>query len=1248
VPAAHPQTGDVLDRALTAARAQAPPQGAKGFFHAVAGTKSPINRQSSRIAKPFASNQFLGGGNTPTVATPEQQAFLALPQAKKGNAQATKIEQNYVKAADTQTTTPARTVKGARGSGSSVQGAALTAPNINAVLQRGLGVVGAGVPIGSAAQPFISALQKAGLDPNAKQQVIAGFSKDATLQQPGVAGSLAAAAIARGNSLPAHPTSRQLLTAALSDKKPSYWDIISNLPKDALYTPVYAAEGGYALGHASRAALPTGLGGQGNTSELKAIGNQQLQQFEHPGAFVQQHPFQAALMAIGAAKGVGGLAGKVAKLPETARDVTLSNYPLSPISRGTLDQNLTTRLAQKTIDAILSKGPERFQANALKNRVVGAQSRIVRERAMEDRKVYTEYKNAGKRINPREKQFLLQNAAQGITPAEREAFYKSLGETPSRSAQANLANAQGERFGNGPLTAKQQGFVDAARKVAQHRTQTLKDAGDLSDEAALRNDYQTLTHVRASQGDPTASNILNVERHMQINALNKDIAGKQIKAAAEEAAGKPSHFTQRELGQLIQRRGALQNEIKTPIADSSTQALDAQHEALVRQFATEQGADPFRVGKEKPKVKSQFNYPGRAVRANANIPIAGIGKTRTFGDQLRSGNFEQNNRTFERQLFEPNTRADARRFVSEIGNPDSGTGAYPAENGRSLTDVEKANYTLLNRDNLRTAPKNANDTINASAATNKEAEIVRASRDLSQAWEQPGLDRVPDHGDFVLVPNPVKAQVDSQVARVRPGSAAHRFEQGTHAFKTGVLMTRPTYPLSNLVQGVGQGAIVGTGPLSWMRAIRGTLPTLPGTEDAGFIAREFGHSASQTARGFLDEGRPIRALAQATIGNYVKGIRYASIAVDNVARKATANKLAVGEAKKLAGWGKFHSTFGRVNNELIDLIQKMADGDTPETRAAAERVIKGMNEVQGDYGAMRSNVALDFAIPFHRWTRFITKLTLKTLPLKYPGRTLGIYQLGQLGQQGANQQGVLPQYLQEPLNIAGSATNRLTASSARINSLASLGTTFEPTTTGGLDYNGAISQLSPYFSIGYGAVSGKNLQTGTALKNAEGKPITSLADRARFLGNQVTGFVPPLGALAGGATGKPATSIPLPGLVQHLPASKTQAPKPVGPTVDLPLVGKVPLLPLINQVSPVRFDVRNQTADQIAGFKKFASALRTQFKAEIKREAKTPADVARITKKYEAIGAKASAKQAYFEKNPKALDALLASGTETH
>jgi RNA polymerase sigma factor (sigma-70 family) len=255
-----------------------------------------------------------------------------------------------------------------------------------------------------------------------------------------------------------------------------------------------------------------------------------------------------------------------------------------------------------------------------------------------------------------------------------------------------------------------------------------------------------------------------------------------------------------------------------------------------------------------------------------------------------------------------------------------------------------------------------------------------------------------------------------------------------------------------------QSALGGAGPLSFAR--RNALPLPPGVEDAGFIASEFRKSGRLGFRSGLDQARITPGIAGKTeaVGRgagrvvneqYLGRIRDMSIKADNVWRKALYVNKALPEARKLAypDEGAIKRLLVRrkaSDSAIIDAARKMAEGETPAARAAADRALKKTNDFLNDFGAMKSYKTLDLAVPFNRWTRFSATLLLKTLPLNYPGRTLLLYRLGQLGQQGTAQQGVLPSYLQESIPLAGLPGRRWLTNTQRANSFATLGTTIPP------------------------------------------------------------------------------------------------------------------------------------------------------------------------------------------------------------
>lgn len=1235
MPPQHAQ-GDVLDRALAVARSQAPAHVAanpalnpaqKGFFGAVAGARSPLNRQSSRIAQPFADNPFLGGGNKGSVATPAQQALLARSNANDKTApapirrQATTIAQNYVKGADTEKVIPAhRTAAAPRGGGAGIQGAALTAPNAIAQGQRALGLIGASIPLGSAAPAALRGIEALGLPNVERQQVIQGFAHDTSTDQPVVQASLIAQALAKGHSIPAHPTEAQLLTAALApnEHKPSWGDAINpfNIAKDALYTPLYTVEGGYALGHASREALPTALGGKGDTSGLKAIGESQLQQLEHPGATIEAHPAQTLLALSGIAKGVGKLGGLAAGAEATPRLVTPTAFEGVPaLDRGTYSTNLTDRLGQKVSDRMLGNS-ERLQSKAILRRGRQIHAAAKNEQAAAFEANTKPLVEAAKNISPREQASLLYNEGQGGTADEFAQMYedkavasKAAGKRlapKTQAAQARLRAAQAEAFGT-EMTPERQAFLDAARGGSQGRTEMLKGmqtpAGTpaLNPVSAQWRDLQHFVGLRASQGDELAQAVQ-----------------KARKAATSLPKGSP---------EIPAAQAALQ------------QRLDA--------FArANPDSQPFRVPTRRPALASDYNFPGKSVRARTEIKsmVSGLGGKKSFnsGGAFESGNFPHDTSEFYRQLRQPHTAAASIDFVNRVSKELSA----PAIPGEPIPD----NMVLRSTKNLRATPKVA-----VNAADHLDADTA-ALQSMHEEFIDPhvnDLTHVPAGFKGVLLPRPLYDEITKQVAHAKPGGLA----KATQIYKNTAVYSKPSLVTSRALQNGIQAGIGGTGPLSWLR--RNDIPLPPGVRENGY-STELGAIGRRGLRSGIAEAKiatnPVdktwaiaKGLGREFDKQTMSRIKQGAIANDNAARAATYGKFALPEARKLAY--PEDSALKRIvvrrralDPKIQDVLKQMANGDTEAARQAAGRALKPMNDLLGDWAAMPRRPLIDVAVPFNKWTIFSAKLLLRTLPLNYPGRTLLIYRIGQLGQQASGQQGILPPYLQNLIPLGpNSPTHQLIAETERADPLTTMGSIFsqQPTTGNFLDTSNLVGQTSPFAPLVLNTLTGHDIETGSPIENAQGKPITdSLGDQARYLGAQAASWFPPLGAAMGGTRNKAPTSIPLPFLEQNKKA-------PAKPGTGQP--NQPGWLPFFNLLSPVHLDVRNLTADQAKGAANLQTYLNQQQDAENTREAGKPGGTAKVLAKWQKtkwqkIGAAINTNLTYYVAHPEAVQKILATG----
>jgi hypothetical protein len=206
--------------------------------------------------------------------------------------------------------------------------------------------------------------------------------------------------------------------------------------------------------------------------------------------------------------------------------------------------------------------------------------------------------------------------------------------------------------------------------------------------------------------------------------------------------------------------------------------------------------------------------------------------------------------------------------------------------------------------------------------------------------------------------------------------------------------------------------------------------------------------------------------------------------------------------------------------------------------------------------------------------------------------------------------------------------------------LATAGTIAPLGDLGGVGTEQAFGNASPFLAPLIEAATGNDLQTGAAIKDAQGNPIKGNAgDVARFLGAQAAGFVPPLtiaSSLLQGGRKPAATSIPLLGFQ---PKARSNA----GPLLQQPTPPG--WLGALNSVLPFHVGLTNEHADEFYGNKDLRTRLVAEIKANNKALAKTPGGIAKIEAEATRIGNHVTKNLAYYQAHPEALRALLANGT---
>jgi hypothetical protein len=304
----------------------------------------------------------------------------------------------------------------------------------------------------------------------------------------------------RGVDVPANPTTADVYKAAFGPKPHhSRWDILANLPRDFALTPVYAAQGGYALGAEARqkgiAAAATDFAGQ-QVGFAKGLLS---------GRSWEEHPFQNLLGIASIGHAAGGVGGKLAGAELTPRQIAATRFTTEAgaptIDRGTYSRNLFERGGQKARDIATQKLP----AIPLGKRSVDLQGSALKATA---RTAAQTEANKGARIR-------------ADIAAPLEQAYENLGRKRGKQATDILSNEGLGLTPEAPRTPAQEEYLSAARTAESRSAGILRDLKVLGAYSKFRRDYHPLATTRAAAGDPVAQRFLDADAKLEEAHRNK-------------------------------------------------------------------------------------------------------------------------------------------------------------------------------------------------------------------------------------------------------------------------------------------------------------------------------------------------------------------------------------------------------------------------------------------------------------------------------------------------------------------------------------------------------------------------------------------------------------------------------------------------------------------------------------------------------------------------------------------------------
>lgn len=342
--------------------------------------------------------------------------------------------------------------------------------------------------------------------------------------------------------------------------------------------------------------------------------------------------------------------------------------------------------------------------------------------------------------------------------------------------------------------------------------------------------------------------------------------------------------------------------------------------------------------------------------------------------------------------------------------------------------------------------------------------------------------KVPDEPGLILVPNEVMDLVRGTLRSMNRGGLLRGLQTATDAWRYMTLYLRGAYLTNNLTGNTLQSVIGGVGPVSVARALKygDVVPKkLVGTGTMAEMSRiqKLGGNADTTF------GRAINSIADSAVGRAVSAgagrnpIMTGNIAYENLLRKAMYLRHAIPEAKSAANG----SRFSRVTDGVLEHLK---NNEVPEATQAVVDFLGDMRK--------KNQPNLRLSVPFYRWIEFITQLSLKTLPAKYPVRNELIQALGRSGNTELAKMGLVPPWLHGSIPIDTSVENKDGSPHQMADLLSTQGlnpfATIEQTL--GRGPQGVAGVFNPLVTSGLNTAFGRDLETGFDLRDASGKTIS--------------------------------------------------------------------------------------------------------------------------------------------------------------
>jgi hypothetical protein len=285
-------------------------------------------------------------------------------------------------------------------------------------------------------------------------------------------------------------------------------------------------------------------------------------------------------------------------------------------------------------------------------------------------------------------------------------------------------------------------------------------------------------------------------------------------------------------------------------------------------------------------------------------------------------------------------------------------------------------------------------------------------------------------GEYYLVPRAfyqgLQDALTDEAFRFPPGSTLKSLDETVKAWRNVQLNVLPRTAINNFVGSTILAIQAGAGPRSFYYAAMALMGKKMRMSDGSEVdfpippelrQRYYDQVTSQAGQG---KRRITKMLGEPTALEYglsgvawwMNNMRRVNGMSEDFGRLAVWYSRAAPTAARESGAARWFLAGNKLNDDARLMLNAMAKGD-PEWRVLHQRWMQQSFDFLGDLhkgGSMQSKIRI--AIPFWQWYAHVLKLTLWTMPVKYPGRALFLQMLGDIGDEYQRQYGLVVPWAQ--------------------------------------------------------------------------------------------------------------------------------------------------------------------------------------------------------------------------------------------